>query len=261
MYRKPVRNTARSLRNECHRDFLDPEDHGEILIRRFRPDGEDERQMRDLVFDNAFLGEPFDEIFPNKHWLGDVVLAPYIQHQPINIHVAIHKASGRLIGYLTGSTGGQQFEKLQYGWVKRHVISLAVSLSMPWSFFEQTSTRRFAAHVIFKGEGERPSHPESGVHWHFQVDKDFRARRIGSKLLRRFVGDAVAADFGHIWAEVMAYPEKPQEYFESRGWSIYDARPTLVFGDHVDFPVRVLSITRSLASFDPLAQAGGRSGR
>jgi GNAT superfamily N-acetyltransferase len=211
--------------------------------------------MRDLLFNNAFLGKPFDGIFPNKEWFGDVVLTPYIKHQPQNIHVAIHKASGRLIGYLTGSTGGPQFEQAQYHWVRKQVIFLAVGLSMPWSLFEYSS-RAFAAHVIFKGESERPDHPEKGVHWHFQVDKDFRRQGIGKSLLRRFVDDAVAAHFDLIWAEVMAYPQKPREYFESRGWSICDARPTLIFGDHVDFPVQVLSIARSLGSFGPAAQTG-----
>jgi GNAT superfamily N-acetyltransferase len=234
------------VRNEHHPDLFDDEDHGEMLIRRFRPDGKDERQMRDLAFNNAFLGRPFDEIFPNKEWFSDVVLTPYIKRQPENIHVAIHKSSGRLTGYLTGSTGGRQFEQAQYGWVRKQVISLAVSLSMPWSFFEHSS-RAFATHVIFKGESERPNHPETGVHWHFQVDKDFRGQGIGRRLLKRFIDDAINADFQLIWAEVMAYPRKPPEYFQDRGWTIYDAKPTRIFGDQVDFPVETLCITKSLS--------------
>jgi len=227
----------------------------EIALRSFRPDGDDERQMRELVFANAFLGQPFDVICPCKHWFGHVVLDPYIQYQPENIHVAIHKPSGRLIGYLTGSLGGEQFEEIQYSIVRRQVISLAVSLTLPWTFFERSS-RQFATHIIFKGESERPTHPRAGVHWHFQVDKDFRGQGIGTKLLQRFVNDAIEADFDLIWAEVTSYKEKPQQYFERRGWSIYDAKPTRIFGDHVDFPVETLCITRPLSSFKrPMALA------
>jgi GNAT superfamily N-acetyltransferase len=247
MYTKLARYEARSARTEYQSELVGNEEHGEILIRRFREDEGDEQQMRDLVFNNAFLGQPFDEIFSDKQWFCDVVLTPYITHQPENIHVAIHKPSGRLIGYLTGSTGGQQFEKAQYHWVRKQVISLAVSLTMPWMFFDQSS-RLFTAHVIFKGEGERPNRPQTGVHWHYQVDKDFRGQGVGSKLLRRFTNDAIEADFSLIWAEVMAYPEKPPAYFENRGWSIHDARPTTIFGDHVDFPVEVLCIARPLSS-------------
>jgi len=224
-------------------------DTEEILFRRFSPDDDDERQMRDLVFDNAFLGEPFDVICPCKRWFSDVVLTPYIKYQPENIHVAVHQPSGRLIGYLTGSTGGEEFEKLQYDLVRRQVISLAVSLTMPWTLFDHSS-RLFAAHVIFKGEKERPTHPHSGVHWHFQVARDFRGLGIGKKLLRRFVGDAIDADFDLIWAEVSSYPEKPPEYFEDRGWSVFDAKPTEIFGDHVDFPVETLCITKPLSEFE-----------
>ena len=118
----------------------------------------------------------------------------------------MHQPSGRLIGYLTGSLGGQEFQSLQYKLVKKKVLSLAISLTMHWTYFD-LSSRVFATHVIFRGEGERPSHPETGVHWHFQVDKDFRGQGIGTKLLRRFVYDALAADFSLIWADVMAYPE------------------------------------------------------
>lgn len=253
MHTSFAENTVRSTRSGPDSDLSDHEEHGEILFRRFRPDEDDERQMRDLVFDNAFLGRPFDVIFPDKQWFCDIVLTPYIEHQPENIHVAIHKPSGRLIGYLTGSLGGQQFEKTQYNWVRRQVISLAVSLTMPWSFFDQSS-RMFTTHVIFKGEQERPSHPQSGVHWHYQVDKELRGQGIGANLLRRFTDDAIAADNELIWAEVMAYPEKPPEYFENRGWSIYDTRPTKIFGDKVDFPIEVLCITKPLASLTGLAR-------
>jgi len=226
-----------------------PESSEEILFRRFSPDGEDESRMGELVFNNAFLGQPFDVICPCKQWFSDVVLAPYIEHQPENIHVAVHKASGRLVGYLTGSTGGAQFEQLQYQMVRRQVVSLAASLTMPWTFFDQSS-RSFATHVIFKGESERPVHPQSGVHWHFQVAKDFRGRGIGTELLRRFVDDAIATDFELMWAEVSSYPEKPPDYFEDRGWSIFDAKPTDIFSDHVDFPVETLCITKPIAAFD-----------
>jgi GNAT superfamily N-acetyltransferase len=242
---------AHSERNDQKSELLDS---GEILFRNFRPDGDDERQMGELVFNNAFLGQPFDVICPCKQWFASVVLSPYIKYEQENIHVAIHKPSGRLIGYLTGSTGGQEFEKLQYNLVRRQVVSLAMSLSMPWTFFDQSS-RSFAAHVIFKGESERPTHPESGVHWHFQVNKDFRGHGIGTKLLQRFTNDAINADFGTIWAEVTSYPEKPPTYFEDRGWAIYDAKPTEIFGDNVDFPVETLCITRSLTSFEALAHS------
>ena len=226
--------------------LADPE---EVLFRRFSRDGNDEQQMRELVFNNAFFGESFDVICSCKRWFSDVVLGPYLKHQPDNIHVAIDKTSGRLIGYLTGSTGGEQFEKLQYDLVRRQVVSLAASLTMPWTLFDH-STRLFAAHVIIKGEKERPEHPPSGVHWHFQVADDFRGKGIGSKLLRRFVGDAISTDFGLIWAEVSAYPQKPAKYFEDRGWSIFDAKPTELFKDHVEFPVETLCITKPLSAFE-----------
>jgi GNAT superfamily N-acetyltransferase len=235
---------TQSVRAEQKAEVFDSE---QVLLRSFRADESDEQQMRELVFNNAFLGQPFDAICPCKQWFSDVVLTPYIKHQSENIHVAVHKPTGRLIGYLTGSLGGQQFEKVQYNWVRKQVISLAVSLSMPWSFFEHSS-RLFAAHVIFKGERERPSHPRTGVHWHYQVDKDFRGRGIGAKLLQRFVDDAIEADFRLIWAEVMAYPEKPKAYFEDRGWSIHDAQQTMIFGDKVDFPVEILCISKPLSS-------------
>jgi hypothetical protein len=66
--------------------------------------------------------------------------------------------------------------------------------------------------------------------------------------LQRFIADGVKNDFRLIWAEVMAYPEKPPEYFEDRDWSIYDAKSTVIFGDQVDFPVEILCITKPLSS-------------
>lgn len=216
-----------------------------ILLRRFDSEESDEKQMRDLVWDNAFLGEPFDTICSAKGFFGDVVLRPYIKYQPENIHVAIDSASGKLVGYLTGSMGGAQFERAQYEMVKGRVKSLAVSLAMPWNFFD-TATRSFAAHIIFRGESERPAHPEGGAHWHFQIDKDFRGKGIGTKLLRQFIADVIKSDLSLLWGEVMVYPEKPRGYFEDRGWGIHDVKPTGIFGDHVDFPVEIMCITKRI---------------
>jgi len=225
-----------------------------ILFRRFSPDGEDESQMGDLVFDNAFLGQPFDTICPCKRWFSEVILSPYIKYQQDNIHVAIDQASRRLVGYLTGSMGGKEFEKLQYQMVRRQVVSFAASLSMPWTFFDQSS-RQFATHVIFKGESERPTHPDTGAHWHYQVDRNFRGRGIGETMMQSFLDDVINAGYGLIWAEVTSYPEKPQSYFRDRGWSIYDSKPTEIFANHVDFPVEILCITKSVSEFEVAARA------
>lgn len=220
----------------------------EILFRKFQANGNDKQQMQNLLFNGAFLGEPFDVICSCKDWFCDVVLNPYIKHQSENIYVAIHKNSGRLVGYLTGSLGGQEFENNQYNMVRRKVMSLAVSLSMPWTLFDH-SNRLFATHIILNGENERPDHPESGIHWHYQVNKEFRKQGIGGELLKRFINNADKGGFRSIWAEVMAYPEKPRDYFENRGWSIYDAKPTKIFRDKINFPVEVLCITKPLADF------------
>ena len=246
MSSKAVEHAENSFRNQRDSTLSDPE---EILFRRFSTDDDDERQMGELAFNNAFLGKPFDVICRCKRWFANVVVGPYVKYQPDNVHVAVHQPSGRLAGYLTGSTGGEQFEEQQYNLVRGQVVSLAASLTMPWTLFDQTSLL-FAAHVIFKGESERPVHPQAGVHWHFQVAEDFRGRGIGTRLLQRFIADAVATDYRVIWAEVSAYPEKPAQYFERRGWSIFDAKPTGLFGNHVDFPVETLCITKPLSAFE-----------
>jgi len=243
----PTENRAISKPSTYRSALPDSEKQGEILFRGFRPNEDDEQQMRELVFNNAFLGRPFDVICPCKQWFGDVVLTPYIKFQQENVLVAIEKDTRRLIGYLTGSLGGLEFEKKQYEVMKNLAVSLGVALSMPWNLFEH-ACRLFLAHVVFKGERERPMHPPSGAHWHFQVNRDFRGQGVGTALLRRFVREAIDADFELIWAEVNSYPEKPPEYFLDRGWSIYDARPTEIFRDKVDFPVQTLCITRPLSS-------------
>lgn len=217
----------------------------EVLFRQYLPESDDIQQMGDLAFQNAFLGKPFDDICTCKRWFADVVLGPYIKHQPENIHVAVLKDSGRLVGYLTGSTGGAEFEAMQYQMVRSKIVALAASLAMPWNILDHAS-RLFTTHVILNGEKERPSHPQQGVHWHFQVADGFRNTGVGSKLYQRFKKDAVKAGFSLIWAEVMAYKDKPKKYFEARGWKIYDAKPTEIFRDHVDFPVHVVCITKAL---------------
>jgi len=93
------------------------------------------------------------------------------------------------------------------------------------------------------------------VHWHFQVHRDFRDQGIGTELLQRFVDDAIDAGFELMWAEVSSYPEKPHGYFEDRGWLIYDAKPTEIFLDYVDFPVETLCITKPISEFEVSARA------
>lgn len=216
-----------------------------VIFRPFQPDGDDVFQMGELAFENAFLGKPFDKICQCKSWFSDVVINPYVQHQPDNIHGAVLEKSKRLVGYLTGSTGGEAFEVEQYRMVRKKLMSLAASVAMPWNFFDHAS-RLFATHIIFHGEKERPDHPHEGVHWHYQVARDYQGQSIGTHLLQRFKKDAINAKHRLIWAEVMAYKQKPRTYFEAHGWDIYDEKPTAIFNNSVDFPVNVMCITKQL---------------
>jgi len=220
-------------------------EHPGIELRRFEPENDDEQQMRDLVFANAFLGQPFSDICSCKDWFGEVVLKPYVEMEPDNIHVAVEKDSGRLVGYLTGSTRGEDFMDSQQQYVHNRVGQLAASTLLPWNFFD-ASRREFVAHLIQSGEKEMPEHPSHGAHWHFQVAADQRGRGIGAALYKRFQSDARERGHKLIWAEVMIYPEKPRSYFEDRGWRFHHVLPTGIFRNYVDFPVEIACIKKPL---------------
>lgn len=216
-----------------------------IIIRPYQPN--DAQSMCELVYDNAFLGEPFNDVFTNKKWFSDVVIAPYILHQPEQIYVAVDTNTNQLVGYLTGSTQGDVFEEIQYRIVRKKVVALTASVNMPWNIFNITD-KKFATHLVLNGEKERPDHPPNGVHWHYQVNRKYRGKGIGTSLLCQFVNDVDKDTFKIIWAEVMSYPNKPRSYFEADGWDIYDAKPTKIFRDLVDFPVEVLCIVNPITA-------------
>lgn len=217
----------------------------DILIRKYQHGIDNVKEMGAIAFNNALLGEPFDRICDCRDWFGDAVLSPYIKHQPENAYVAIHQPTDRIIGYLTGSLGGEEFGKLQYKMVRDRVAFLGMKAAMPWNVFDH-STRAFTFYLAVQGEKERADNPGTGAHWHFQVDKDFRGCGIGTKMYELFVEEARSAGFETIWAEVMAYKEKPREYFEELGWDVYNSKPTTIFKSCIDDPVDIMCITRSL---------------
>ena len=75
-----------------------------------------------------------------------------------------------------------------------------------------------------------------------------RAERSGIKrLVVERKNYATRAEFENAIVKELK-KEKLPEYFEDRGWSIYDAKPTTIFRDHVDGPVQVMCIVKPLSS-------------
>lgn len=206
-------------------------------------------EMGRLLLDNAFLGEPFDPVCPRgicQEWFEKCVLGPYKKMESDNIIIAL--VDGEFAGYLTGGFGGKEFFDVQDAIVKQastpFVAGAAFSMSWKYKLLAFYLVSQLGAQM--RGKCEKPNHPDDGVHWHYQVDKKFRGRGVGSAMFAEFRRRALTAGHEKVWAEVNIYEERPESFFTDSDWTIFDRRPFTIFGSVVDFPVEILCIERSL---------------
>ncbi|MCX7920149.1 MAG: GNAT family N-acetyltransferase [bacterium] len=154
-----------------------------IVIRNYQPI--DRESVRRISCMTAFLEEPHNLFIDNEDILADILTRYFTDYEPESCFVAMDNP--RVVGYLIGST---DIRKVRIGYLKRILPNVIVRGIKTGTIFHG-NTVRLLWHIflsLMKGEFRIPDYSkEYPATLHINLDKQYRGRNIGSKLLGYYI--------------------------------------------------------------------------
>jgi len=216
------------------------------LIRPYRP--EDRAAVRKICCDTGFLGRPIDTIFRDRELFADLLTSLYLDYEPEWALVVEHE--GEVVGYLLASVSRIfALNQLRCGFatVCRMLKRLAAG-----GYDDHPRSRRYVRWVLTAGCRERPRHPASAAHLHFNLIESCRGRFLGKHLWDAFDQRLRAAGIKEVYGEFYSYPgRRPERAYARYGFSVFDRRQTTLFWPEIADPVEVVCALRQVPT-DPV---------
>lgn len=154
----------------------------EISIRPYREIYK--AQVRNIAIDTAFMGEPGGIFWDDSEILADCLTGYYLQFEPESTFVA--GSSDKIIGYLLGCTDTKRYNRI----FNRQILPRIILNSLCGGALLKANSLRFAYHSLIslaRGEFKRPDFSqEFPAHLHINIETQFRAKGIGTRLMEVF---------------------------------------------------------------------------
>ncbi|MBI3332680.1 MAG: GNAT family N-acetyltransferase [Candidatus Omnitrophica bacterium] len=157
-----------------------------MAIRPYEPG--DRGEIRRICCDTADKGEPLERLFPDREVFADWVTRYYTDFEPSSTWVADHR--GGVVGYLTGCLNPSRYRRITLWRIAPQALIRAM---VRGAFLHpQTWGLLGAGLKIWRRGGFRPAAPLEGypAHLHINLMQQFRGRRIGERLIQRFIEQA-----------------------------------------------------------------------
>ena len=216
----------------------------DVQVRLYDPSLSDRTELQRVCADAAFLGKPLEPIFKDSLWFGDLAVSPYLLLEPTHTWVA--ESEGTAVGYLTASTD-RTFRYLRAQLTASSLMFELIPRYVMGKYDDHPRSKRFAEFLILEALAQVPKYPPNAAHFHFNVDKPFRSRGVGTELISHFEHMLREKGIRKYYAEVMCLDEvRPETYYLQLGYRIYDKVRTTVFSEEVD-DLYVLCVEKSLS--------------
>ena len=153
-----------------------------ILIRKYKPD--DRQEVRRIVYETSFL-EKAELFFREKEILADSLTLYFTDYEPESSFVAC--SDGKVVGYLIGVKDTRRMNSTLLSKVYPKIFLKALKHGI---FFKKEHRGFFYNFfkALLAGEFSVPSFDkEFPAAFHINIDKQFRGRGLGEKLINSFL--------------------------------------------------------------------------
>jgi len=194
-----------------------------IILRAYQV--RDRPQVRALACDTAARGEPVEEFFHDRELFADALTTYYTDWEPQALWVAEY--NGQVVGYLTGCLDDRRYRRLMV----RRILPRLILRALGRGAFLHPNTWRLAAaawrtwRLGRRRHRDRETYP---AHLHVNLQQGFRGRRIGERLVQRFLQQAVAAGVPGVRAAVRSDNAAAGRFFARLGF-VEISRVSVVF--------------------------------
>ncbi|MFB3918966.1 MAG: N-acetyltransferase family protein [Candidatus Velamenicoccus archaeovorus] len=188
------------------------ENNTSCVIRKYIPN--DRPAVRRISVQTALMGDPGTVFFDDDETLADALTIYFTDHEPGSCFVAV--CGGKVAGYVLGATDVRRMDKI-FG---TKILPFLLPKAFRRGTFLCRKNLRFLFHVflsLLKGEFRTPVFSEEyPAALHINIDKEFRALGIGSKLIHVYLDYLKKEGVAGVHFATMS--EKAAGFFEKNGF-------------------------------------------
>lgn len=185
----------------------------DMIFRLYEPG--DRQAVRDICTATAHVGNPIDTVFPDREFVADLVISYYTAHEPQSLWVAEYE--GRIVGYLTGSLDQQKYDAKISGIGLKAGLKSIVRGTLchlnSWRFLLTVMKTWFSG-----GFNKKILFSDYPAHLHVNIQKDFRGKNTGIKLLGCFLNQVRQRGLSGVYAIVRSDNVGGCQFFEKAGF-------------------------------------------
>ena len=182
-----------------------------IKIRLFNKN--DEEKVREIAWDTAFLGKPF-QLLDDKKLITDFLVSYYMKHEKDMLYVA--ESNDKIVGYLTVCR-----KPLKSKLIKFFIITplFITKLICKGHIFNSTIINAIpiALKNFIKGKFSTPELKGFCSHLHINIANDFRGKGVGTHLISAMVENLKKNNVKRVFAITIS--EEAAKFFEKNNFS------------------------------------------
>jgi len=196
-----------------------PLDSQGVVIRKFRP--ADRGSLFRLCCDTAHFGNSCETFFPDREFLGDLIMAYYTDYEPEHTWIAQYQQE--VVGYLCAGIDEAKYNRIVTFKIMPKALFGALKRKKIW---DRRTGRliKYNAQSFFRGEAalKKISHKEFPAHIHMNIKEGIRGKGIGSKLVEAMLKELKTKTLG---IRFRALRQEPNFlFFERYGFKLLDCR-------------------------------------
>jgi len=185
-----------------------------IAIRKFK--STDRQDVRRIIYDAAFMGEPSSVFFDGRELMCDALSSYFTDYEPQSCFVA--DSAGEVVGCLVGTKDKFAAEK---------VINLKIGPSLLWDallsaalFKKKNISFLFNVFIsMLKGEFRMPDFTqEYPATLHINIDKQYRGQGIGARLMDAYIDYLKQENVKALHLATMS--EEGSQFFLKQGFTL-----------------------------------------
>ncbi len=215
-------------------------------MRLYQP--KDRQAIREICVATANAGNPIDHYFSDRELIADLVTSYYTDYEPGALWVAEH--DGIVVGYLTGSLDQQKYDAI----VSRIGLKAGLKSICRGILFHRSSWRfllTILKTAMAGGFNKKILFDQYPTHLHLNIDRDFRGKNIGAKLMECFVSQVRQKDLHGIYAIVRSDNVGGCQFFEKSGFVRLSQHPAFFLSANKIFKGATIVLGRKISTACP----------
>ena len=142
--------------------------------------------LRELVADTAYFGESCEYFFPDRELLADLIMEYYVRYEAKHTWVAEY--DGTIVGYISAGVDDRRYTLYMMGKIIPNALVKALLRGKIWNI-KTLDLIKYNILCFLRGEVNlsKICLKKYPVHIHQNVKANYRGKKIGSKLIERFL--------------------------------------------------------------------------